>query len=284
MSDFKTNPHDRLTPEQFERVVQATIAESKAKAKSTTTGGGGPKTPEGKAIVAQNARKHGFAGSRLIIDDCDREAWEAHLEAYFECLQPHPGSQTECDLARRAAGAQWKIDQIDTYQSTVLELESAFQTPLINATMDTAQLEPRHYQAMAFQEQAKEPTLDLLLRYRNEAARDFDRSLRTLHRLRRERERLEELAEKKRNKLPAEPAVTTPAPQPQQERIETKPAKHVPEQQQQQQQQQQQPAQPQPPPPSPLPSPADTPVVVVHAGPRHMMETSSKLLPNPRTS
>jgi hypothetical protein len=275
MSDFKTNPHDRLTPEQFEHVVKATIAKSKSKSKST--GGGGPRTPEGKAIVAQNARKHGFAGSKLIIDDCDREAWEAHLEAYFECLQPHPSSQTECDLVRRAAGAQWKIDQIDTYQSTVLELETAFQTPLINATMDSAQLEPRHYQAIAFQEQAKEPTLDLLHRYRNEAARDFDLSLRTLHRLRRERERLEELAEKKRNKLPVAPvSVTSPASQPQ-ERIETKPTKHVPEQQQQQ------PAQPQSPPPSPLPSPAETPVIV-HGGPRHMLETPSRLLPNPRTS
>jgi hypothetical protein len=74
--------------------------------------------------------------------------------------------------------------------------------------MDPAQLEPRHYQTIAFQEQAKEPTLNLLHRYRNEAARDFDRCLRTLLRLRRERERLEELAEKKRNKLPL------PAPQP----------------------------------------------------------------------
>jgi hypothetical protein len=260
MSDFKTNPHDRLTPEQFERVVQATIADSKAKAtaKSTTTtggGGGGPKTPEGKTIVAQNARKHGFAGSKLTIDDCDREAWEAHLEAYFQCLQPHPGSQIECDLTRRAAGAQWKIDQIDTYQSTVLELETAFQTPLINATMDPAQLEPRHYQAIAFQEQAKEPMLDLLLRYRNEAARDFDRSLRTLHRLRRERERLEELAEKKRNKLlPEAPAVTTPAAQPPVHEDETKPGKHD------------------------LPPPDKT-----HAGPKPMAKASSRF-PNPSTA
>jgi hypothetical protein len=206
MSDFKTNPHDRLTPEQFDRVVKATLA-ANAKSKST-----GPRTPEGKAIVAQNARKHGFAGSKLIIDDCDREAFEAHLEAYFECLQPHPSSQAECDLVRRAAGAQWKIDQIDTYESTAMELETAFQTPLINATMDPAQLEPRHYQTIAFQEQAKEPTLALLHRYRNEAARDFDRCLRTLFRLRRERERLEELAEKKRNKLPLPAPI--PAPQP----------------------------------------------------------------------
>jgi hypothetical protein len=199
MSDFKTNPHDRLTPEQFDRVVKATIAEAKSKAKST---GGGPKTPEGKAIVAQNARKHGFAGSKLVIEEADQEAFEAHLQAYIECLQPNPNSQAECDFVRRAAGAQWKIDQIDTYETTVLQLETSFQTPLINATMDPTQLEPRHYQTIAIQEQAKEPTLDLLHRYRTEAARDFDRCLRSLFRIRRESERLQELAEKKRNKLP----------------------------------------------------------------------------------
>jgi len=197
MSDFKTNPHDRLTPEQFDRLIKTTVAAAAVAAKSKSTG---PRTPEGKAIVARNARKHGFAGSKLVIEDYEREAFEAHLQAYTECLQP--GSQMEADLVRRVAGAQWKIDQIDTYETTALELETSFQTPLINATMDSTQLEPRHYQTIALQEQAKEPTLDLLHRYRTEAARDFDRCLRTLFRIRRESERLQEVAEKKRNKLP----------------------------------------------------------------------------------
>ena len=60
----------------------------------------------------------------------------------------------------------------------------AFQFPLVNATMDAAQLEPRHYRAIAFQKQAEEGILDRLHRYRVAASREFTRMLAALRTLR----------------------------------------------------------------------------------------------------
>ena len=66
MSNLLVNPFDSLNAE-----------------KST-----GPRSPEGKAAAAQNARKHGFAGGRVVIADEDKEAYQAHLDAYFDSFQP----------------------------------------------------------------------------------------------------------------------------------------------------------------------------------------------------
>jgi hypothetical protein len=50
----------------------AQIAANQANAKLST----GPRTPEGKAIVAGNAVKHGFCSSQAIVCDEDRGLFE----------------------------------------------------------------------------------------------------------------------------------------------------------------------------------------------------------------
>jgi hypothetical protein len=71
------HPFSKLTKEEIAKAIKAQTARQNA-LKSTE-----PKTPQGKAIAARNAFKHGFAGSKLIIDESEREAFSGHTEAYF---------------------------------------------------------------------------------------------------------------------------------------------------------------------------------------------------------
>ena len=46
----------------------------------------GPKTPEGKAAVAQNASKHGLTSRNLVLSDEDAGAFmELRVELSLEC-------------------------------------------------------------------------------------------------------------------------------------------------------------------------------------------------------
>ena len=57
----------------------------------------GPTTPEGKARSSQNAIKHGFYSSALVVADEMLANWQAFLDAFVESL--HPESCVEAELA-----------------------------------------------------------------------------------------------------------------------------------------------------------------------------------------
>src|SRR2546425_7115398 len=103
MSDFFANPLDRLTGDELERAFKA--RQNRINARNST----GPKTPEGKAAAAQNARKHGFAGATVVLEGEDQEAYDAHLDSYIARFQPI--DQVEADTIRRAANSMWKYDR-----------------------------------------------------------------------------------------------------------------------------------------------------------------------------
>ena len=50
----------------------------------------GPTTPEGKARSSQNAIKHGFYSSALVVADEMLADWQALLDAFVESLHPLP--------------------------------------------------------------------------------------------------------------------------------------------------------------------------------------------------
>jgi hypothetical protein len=201
-----STPQNLLTAEQFDHAVKAEIARKNAR-KST-----GPRTLHGKAASARNARKHGFASSRVDIDTLDDSQlvdFLAHIKAYIEDFQPQ--SEIEAEFVRQAAEAQWQIDQIDSAQSAVVKAECDRQMSLI---LDSApalaaghlpQIEFRHVVAIAHQALASEPgpILNRLHRYHTSHARALDRAIRGLFRARAERERLQAVAEEKQNKAAA---------------------------------------------------------------------------------
>ena len=67
----------------------------------------GPRTPEGKAIVAQNAVKHGLLAQRVVVKGEDPEEFALYREGMLEDLDP-VGS-VEAILAERVVHLAWRL-------------------------------------------------------------------------------------------------------------------------------------------------------------------------------
>jgi hypothetical protein len=140
----------------------------------------GPTSPQGKAISAQNARKHGFAGATMVIDDEDRPAYNAHLEGYIQAFQPQ--NQPQHDAVRLAANAMWRIDRLTTIESHLLDFEVAWNRPFTEANL--AGLQDTHHLTIAFlQHTQSSNALDLCRRYLSSAQRDYQRAISAFEKL-----------------------------------------------------------------------------------------------------
>jgi hypothetical protein len=177
---YLQDPTDQLTPDQFERARQAYINRKNA-SKST-----GPTSEAGKKRSAQNARRHGYAGATVVIEEEDIIAYNAHLTAYFLTFQPV--SQPECDTVRRAANAQWRYDRLISIETGLLDLDLSFEAPIIDAKVIG---EPEHHHRLAFAFLAHIQTgtnaLDLCRRYLITAQRDIERSIKMFYFLQKNR-------------------------------------------------------------------------------------------------
>lgn len=70
----------------------------------------GPKTPDGKAIVAQNARKHGILSQMVILPGENRDAFESFRESLYAQLEP--SGELERVLADRVVAQVWRLRRI----------------------------------------------------------------------------------------------------------------------------------------------------------------------------
>lgn len=81
----------------------------------------GPKTPEGKAISSQNARRHGLTARRSVIDTEELEALEALTAEYMAEWQPV--GPTERDLVHELASCVYRSRRISHMESAFVNLE-----------------------------------------------------------------------------------------------------------------------------------------------------------------
>lgn len=87
----------------------------------------GPKTPEGKAVAAMNALKHGLRASDLAVPYLETSMdWETHLAQTVRNLAPV--GYLETILAERAASILWRMGRAVRYESLT-----------VAAAMDTAE-------------------------------------------------------------------------------------------------------------------------------------------------
>ena len=78
----------------------------------------GPRTPEGKAVVARNATKHGiFAAAPVVPGECP-DVWESHRSGVVESLAPV--GLLEVNLAERAALLLWRLQRLARYESGII--------------------------------------------------------------------------------------------------------------------------------------------------------------------
>jgi hypothetical protein len=78
----------------------------------------GPRTTEGKAVVARNATKHGIFSSVPVIPGECPAAWEAHRAGVVESLDPV--GLLEVNLAERAALLLWRLQRLARYEAEIV--------------------------------------------------------------------------------------------------------------------------------------------------------------------
>jgi len=86
----------------------------------------GPRTPEGKAIVARNAVKHGLLSRLEVLPGLERaEDWKGHYGAVLGDLRPEGYLQEV--LAERIAFLLWRLGRVARYEREVsaVALENA---------------------------------------------------------------------------------------------------------------------------------------------------------------
>jgi len=85
--------------------TEAQIEANRANAQKST----GPRTPEGKALVSQNAITHGLLARAGVIPGEEEHEFAAHREGLRQQLRP--GSPLEEVLAQRVVDLSWRLQR-----------------------------------------------------------------------------------------------------------------------------------------------------------------------------
>jgi hypothetical protein len=104
----------------------------------------GPRTSNGKAVVARNAVKHGALSSFAVIPGVERvEDWQAHRDGIMRGLVPVGLLETR--LAERVALLLWRLDRVARYEAavTTAALDRAGEKPHFSSYTEAS--EPESY-------------------------------------------------------------------------------------------------------------------------------------------
>jgi hypothetical protein len=119
------------------KISQAKIEANRRNARAST----GPRTPEGKAIVAKNGRRHG-----LSLPACCDPAWSEEIKALARSIAGEGAGAERFDLACRVAEAQ--IDVMRARRARVEFFPAALQ-PESDAILDLAAIDRYEQRALS---------------------------------------------------------------------------------------------------------------------------------------
>ena len=95
--------------------TEAQVVANRRNAEKST----GPRTPEGKAVVSQNAVKHGLLAQADVIRGEDKEEFELYREELFWELQPV--GTMESRLAERIVSLAWRLRRAERIQNEAFD-------------------------------------------------------------------------------------------------------------------------------------------------------------------
>jgi len=95
--------------------TQAKILANRLNAQEST----GPKTPQGKAVVSQNALKHGLAARHDVITTESQADFDLHRDALLAELDPI--GPMESILADRIVSLSWRLKRADLIQNQTID-------------------------------------------------------------------------------------------------------------------------------------------------------------------
>jgi hypothetical protein len=80
----------------------------------------GPRTPEGKAISAMNAMRHGLTGRVVVLPSEDMNVYRAFCKELMEELAPE--TSLERQYAQTFCDTQWRLNRARSYEDSMLAL------------------------------------------------------------------------------------------------------------------------------------------------------------------
>ncbi|MBN1507895.1 MAG: hypothetical protein JW955_13675, partial [Sedimentisphaerales bacterium] len=95
--------------------TEVQITANRANARKST----GPRTAIGKAIVAQNAIKHGLLARRAVIKDEDPAEFEGYRAAMTESLRPRDAAEES--VVQRIINLSWRLKRAERMQDETLD-------------------------------------------------------------------------------------------------------------------------------------------------------------------
>jgi hypothetical protein len=160
----------------------------------------GPRTREGKAVVAQNAIKHGFLAHQDLIQGEDRERFESCRRQLLGDLAPV--GPMESTLAERIASLTWRLKRAERLQNEIFdyliarEIEDSleeYDETLSAADEQEMRSDPDTEPVFAagravLRDYSNEKVLDRLMMYERRIENSLYRTMSELHKLRRMRE------------------------------------------------------------------------------------------------
>ncbi len=96
--------------------TEAQVTANRLNAQKST----GPRTPEGKAISARNAIKHGLLGEQIVVEGEDRLHFAFHRDQMMRYLAPI--GEVELTLADRLVGLSWRLQRVERLQVQAFEV------------------------------------------------------------------------------------------------------------------------------------------------------------------
>jgi hypothetical protein len=141
----------------------------------------GPKSPDGKNRSSLNALKHGFTGRTVVFTEAELPEYESLCADYRKEFSPK--GRLEADLVQELADIRWSLNGIRAREANLMALES------VSETLDLDAVDPDINSALAvahcLQENSK--ALNTLSIYEQRKLRAFERTLRGLRQLQKER-------------------------------------------------------------------------------------------------
>ena len=95
--------------------TEAQVSANRSNAAKST----GPRTTQGKAIVAQNAIKHGLLARQNVIMGEDQQEFDLHRGQFLDELEP--AGTMETFLAERIVSLTWRLRRAERLQNEVFD-------------------------------------------------------------------------------------------------------------------------------------------------------------------
>ena len=151
------------------QISEAKLAANRANAQHST----GPKTPEGKAKVARNARTYGLFVSDNTLEQENPQEYADMFASFIADYCPNPG--IEFELVRQLTSASWRLRRLDRIETARLNSEDEPET--------------RHEASKGIADRFHDDQLflDRIYRARQQAERTFNRCYKELEARKRRR-------------------------------------------------------------------------------------------------